>query len=109
MDIQAEEETESDDEEIESNDEGKSEEKDDATEDDVQECTLKKDKLAAETEKEIAELDAVLDSVIKTESIKESIVRRYPFAISLSDKNFAKFAALRPKQKKKCGMHHVWK
>ena len=102
LDIQAEEETESDDEEIESNDEGKSEEKDDATEDDVQECTLKKDKLAAETEKEIAELDAVLDSVIKTESIKESIVRRYPFAISLSDKNFAKFAALRPNQKKKC-------
>ena len=45
LDIQAEEETESDDEEIESNDEGKSEEKDDATEDDVQECTLKKDKL----------------------------------------------------------------
>ena len=102
LDIQAEEETESDDEEIESNDESKSEEKDDATEDDVQECTLKKDKLAAETEKEIAELDAVLDSVIKTESIKESIVRRYPFAISLSDKNFAKFAALRPNQKKKC-------
>ena len=102
LDIQAEEETESDDEEIESNDEDESEEKDDATEDDVQECTLKKDKLAAETEKEIAELDAVLDSVIKTESIKESIVRRYPFAISLSDKNFAKFAALRPNQKKKC-------
>lgn len=102
LDIQAEEETESDDEEIESNDEGESEEKDDATEDDVQECTFKKDKLAAETEKEIAELDAVLDSVIKTESIKESIVRRYPFAISLSDKNFAKFAALRPNQKKKC-------
>ena len=98
LDIQAEEETESDDEEIESNDEGESEEKDDATEDDVQECTLKKDKLAAETEKEIAELDAVLDSVIKT----ESIIRRYPFAISLSDKNFAKFAALRPNQKKKC-------
>ena len=102
LDIQAEEETESDEEEIESNDEDESEEKDDATEDDVQECTLKKDKLAAETEKEIAELDAVLDSVIKTESIKESIVRRYPFAISLSDKNFAKFAALRPNQKKKC-------
>ena len=102
LDIQAEEETESDDEEIESNDEAESEEKDDATEDDVQECTFKKDKLAAETEKEIAELDAVLDSVIKTESIKESIVRRYPFAISLSDKNFAKFAALRPNQKKKC-------
>lgn len=102
LDIQAEEETESDDEEIESNDEEESEEKDDASEDDVQECTLKKDKLAAETEKEIAELDAVLDSVIKTESIKESIVRRYPFAISLSDKNFAKFAALRPNQKKKC-------
>ena len=102
LDIQAEEETESDDEEIESNDEEESEEKDDASEEDVEECTLKKDKLAAETEKEIAELDAVLDSVIKTESIKESIVRRYPFAISLSDKNFAKFAALRPNQKKKC-------
>jgi len=102
LDIQGEEATESEDEEIESNDEEESEEKDDASEEDVQECSLKKDKIAAETEKEIAELDAVLDSVIKTESIKESIVRRYPFAISLSDKNFAKFAALRPNQKKKC-------
>jgi hypothetical protein len=106
LDIQAEEETDND-EDIDSDDtedevEDTESEEDEKTEDDVKECSLKKDRLAAETEKDIDALEAVLDSVIKTESIKESIVRRYPFAISLSDKNFAKFAALRPNQKKKC-------
>lgn len=34
--------------------------------------------------------------------VKESICKNYPFAISLSDENFAKFAALQPNQKNKC-------
>ena len=33
--------------------------------------------------------------------MKESIVRNYPFSISLSDENFAKFAALKPGDKNK--------
>jgi hypothetical protein len=74
---------------------------DDASED-VDSMDNKKDRIKKEAEEEIAELDAIMNSVIKTESVKESIIRRYPFAISLSDKNFAKFAALRPNQKKKC-------
>ena len=68
----------------------------------VAEATLKKNKIADEAEKGIAELEQVLSSVVKAESVKESIIARYPFAISLSDENFAKFAALRPNQKKKC-------
>lgn len=100
LDIQAEEETDTDETEEAIADDGEPAEE--VSDEDVTEAKQKKDKIAAETEKEIAELDAVLDSVIKQESIKESIIRRYPFAISLSEKNFAKFAALRPKQKKKC-------
>lgn len=34
--------------------------------------------------------------------VKESICKNYPFAVSLSDENFAKFAALNPNQKNKC-------
>jgi hypothetical protein len=39
---------------------------------------------------------------IKTvNDVKENIVRNYPFSISLSDENFAQFAALKPAQKNK--------
>ena len=72
------------------------------TEEDVKEATEKKKKIVSDTEKTVDELDAMLDAVLKAENIKESIIRRYPFAISLSEQNFAKFAALRPNQKKKC-------
>ena len=108
LDIQAEEATEEDttEEEAEKSEKDKSNEDEEKEEEikkeDVKEATLKKNRIAIEAEKGIEELEDVLDSVIKTESVKESIVRRYPFAISLSDKNFAKFAALRPNQKKKC-------
>ena len=76
--------------------------KEDVASEDIDSMDNKKDRIKKEAEEEIAELDAIMNSVIKTESVKESIIRRYPFAISLSDKNFAKFAALRPNQKKKC-------
>lgn len=62
----------------------------------------KKSKIRKETDDSIAELESVLNSVTKAEEVKESIIRRYPFAISLSESNFAKFASLRPKQKKRC-------
>lgn len=62
----------------------------------------KRAKIKENTDKDIEELESILDSVTKAESVKESIIRRYPFAISLSESNFAKFASLRPKQKKRC-------
>lgn len=62
----------------------------------------KKSKLKECTEKDIAELESILSSVSKSEAVKESIIARYPFAISLSESNFAKFASLRPKMKKRC-------
>ena len=44
----------------------------------------------------------LLNNLEKKESIKEQIVAHYPFSVSLSEENFAKFAALTPNQKKKC-------
>ena len=83
--------------------EEKSEESSDNNfEEDVKEAEEKKNKVAEETKKELDELDALLNSVQKQEAVKESIIRRYPFAISLSESNFAKFASLRPEKKKKC-------
>ena len=43
----------------------------------------------------------LLDKAKKLSDVKESIVRMYPFAISLSDENFARFAALQPADKNK--------
>ena len=90
-------------------DEEKSEEgDDDETNEDAEmtdECNKvveKRAKIKENTDKDIEELESILDSVTKAESVKESIIRRYPFAISLSESNFAKFASLRPKQKKRC-------
>lgn len=62
----------------------------------------KKSKIKKDTDADIEELNSILASVEKAESVKESIIRRYPFAISLSESNFAKFASLRPKLKKRC-------
>lgn len=62
----------------------------------------KKDKIKKETDNDIEELNSILASVEKSEAVKESIIKRYPFAISLSESNFAKFASLRPKLKKRC-------
>ena len=45
---------------------------------------------------------ALLSKAKTKNEVKESICKKYPFAISLSDENFAKFAALQPGQKNKC-------
>lgn len=77
-------------------------EKDEKEESSANEAVEKKEKLKEEVDKDMQELESILDSVKTSESVKESIVRRYPFAISLSEANFAKFASLRPKLKKRC-------
>lgn len=64
-------------------------------------------KISADTKKDIEEYQKLIASVNKKEDIKESICRNYPFAVSLSPDNFAKFAALNPTQKKKCQKYIV--
>ena len=73
-----------------------------AAEEGSETTTAKAERVAAETEKDMEEFQDLLDNLEKKESIKESIINHYPFAISLSPENFAKFAALKPAQKKKC-------
>lgn len=64
--------------------------------------TAKAEKVADKTEKDMQKFQKLLDNMEKKETIKEQIVAHYPFSISLSEENFAKFAALTPNQKKKC-------
>ena len=73
-----------------------------AAEEGSETTTAKAERIAAETEKDMEEFQDLLDNLEKKESIKESIINHYPFAVSLSPENFAKFAALKPTQKKKC-------
>ena len=61
----------------------------------------KTSELKKKTDEDVAELESILASVEKKEAVKESIVRRYPFAGVMTEGNFAKFASLRPKQKKR--------
>ena len=90
----------------ESSEENKEEpnEEDEANED-VENETAKAEeksaKLKKDTDKDVAELESILASVKKKEEVKESIIERYPFAGALTESNFAKFAALRPKLKKR--------
>lgn len=73
-----------------------------AAEEGSETTTAKAERITAETEKDMEEFQDLLDNLEKKESIKESIINHYPFAVSLSPENFAKFAALKPAQKKKC-------
>lgn len=64
------------------------------------------DKAAAEdvesqTKKDMDKIAELLKRAKKVKDVKESICQSYPFAISLSDENFAKFAALKPVSKNK--------
>ena len=61
----------------------------------------KTSELKKKTDEDVAGLESILASVEKKEAVKESIVRRYPFASVMTESNFAKFASLRPKQKKR--------
>lgn len=79
-------------------------EEDEANEDVENEAAKSKEKtekLKKDTDKDVAELESILASVKKKEEVKESIINRYPFANALTEANFAKFAALRPKLKKR--------
>ena len=87
-----------------SEEEKEPEEKEEANEDAESESAKAEEKtseLKKKTDEDVAELESILASVKKKEEVKESIIQRYPFAAALTESNFAKFAALRPKQKKR--------
>lgn len=83
-------------------DEKESDKEKEETSEDSETKVMKAEKVADETKKDMDKFQNLLDNLQKKEEIKEQIIRNYPFAISLSESNFAKFAALTPKQKKKC-------
>lgn len=96
-----------DDEDSDDEDSGNEDNKDDKsdeteTSEEAETTTAKAERIEAETKKDMEEFQDLLDNLEKKESIKEQIINHYPFAVSLSPDNFAKFAALKPAQKKKC-------
>lgn len=75
--------------------------KDDNKDDKVLNDADKSEDIKKKTEKDMDKYKDLLDKAKKLADVKESIVRMYPFAISLSDENFARFAALQPADKNK--------
>ena len=75
--------------------------KDDKKDNKVLNDADKSEDIKKKTEKDMDKYKDLLDKAKKLSDVKESIVRMYPFAISLSDENFARFAALQPADKNK--------
>ena len=65
----------------------------------------KADDIKKQTEKDMDKYKKLLDKAKKVSDVKESIINTYPFSISLSDENFARFAALQPADKRKCELY----
>lgn len=61
----------------------------------------KAEDIKKQTDDDMDKYQQLIKKVKKLSDVKESIVRLYPFSISLSDENFAKFAALKPIDKNK--------
>lgn len=93
---------------IEKTSEEKTEDKEDSSEEEskeeskeeVEESTKKK--IESDVKKDMDKFQSILDNLAKVESVKESIIKNYPFARSLSPENFATFAALNQQQKERC-------
>ena len=79
----------------------KDDKKDDKKDNKVLNDADKSEDIKKKTEKDMDKYKDLLDKAKKLSDVKESIVRMYPFAISLSDENFARFAALQPADKNK--------
>lgn len=62
----------------------------------------KAEDIKSKTANDMDKFKQLLSKAKNKNEVKEAICKTYPFAISLSDENFAKFAALQPKQKNKC-------
>ena len=61
----------------------------------------KAEDIKKQTEQDMDKFKSLLAKAKKVADVKESIIKAYPFAVSLSDENFSKFAALSPAQKNK--------
>lgn len=61
----------------------------------------KSEDIKKQTKNDMDKYKELLSKAKKLADVKESIVRLYPFSVSLSDHNFAKFAALQPADKNK--------
>lgn len=68
----------------------------------TEEDETKQQQIAKETKKDMQDFQAILNRIEQKNDVKEQIIANYPFSISLSEANFAKFAQLTPDQKKKC-------
>lgn len=74
----------------------------------LQRLENKKKEIKESTDRILGFYEHLIDGQDKIESIKESIVRQWPFSISLSEANFNKFATLSPEDKNKCA-DFIWK
>lgn len=61
----------------------------------------KSEDIKKQTEKDMDKYDELIKKAKKLADVKESIINVYPFAVSLSPENFARFAALKPVDKNK--------
>lgn len=68
------------------------------------ECVSKDvaEKITKDTEKMEEDVDKLISSINKKAGVKESIINQYPFTISLSPENFARFTQLSEEEKFKC-------
>ena len=68
------------------------------------ECVSKDvaEKISKDTEKMEEEVDKLINSINNKNEVKESIISRYPFTISLSPENFARFTQLNEENRCKC-------
>lgn len=88
------------------------EEKDSNAKENIEECgdspavecvsKDKAEKLSKDADKMEEDVDNLLDSIQKKSDIKEGVISRFPFTISLSPENFAKFTQLNEENKCKC-------
>lgn len=69
----------------------------------LNDCNKHED-IKKQTEEDMDKIQKLLAKAKKVADVKESILREYPFAVSMSSENFGKFAALSPSQKKKVSM-----
>jgi hypothetical protein len=67
----------------------------------------KKKEIRESTDKLVGFYEHLIEGQDTIESVKESIVRQWPFSISLSEDNFQKFAVLSPEDKNKCAKF-IW-
>lgn len=85
-----------------SKDDSKEEEPKEEPKEEVKEEEMKQSKLSKEVSKDEEKVDDLIARIQKKAEVKESIVSKFPFSISLSDENFRRFAKMSADDKFKC-------